>query len=91
MAGGGAGGGGGLDKAERIVNYDFDRHAPGVKGMVGAIHLAKAYSPEVPKELWKARRGWRYDRKKAKQWAVLEKGADLAVYGFCGRCMGADN
>ena len=78
-----------LAAALRVGNYDFDRHSEANRGLVGVVHVAKVYGPEMPQALWKARCGWRFGRKACKDgkaWRILKADEDLAPYGVCDRC-----
>ena len=37
-----------LAAALKVVNYDFDRHSEANCGLVGVVHVAKVYGPEMP-------------------------------------------
>ena len=57
--------------------------------MVGVVHIAKVYGPDVPRALWEARCCWRFGFKTGrdgKAWRILKADADPAPLGVCDRC-----
>ena len=75
--------------AVKVVNLDYDRHSPASRGMVGVVHIARVFDEEVPPQLWRARCGWKFGKKKCGTWRILSAEEDLTPYSVCDRCSGS--
>ena len=80
-----------LSLSVKVANLDFDRHGKNVgASFKGVIHLTKVYHPDVEPHLWKARCGWRFGRRKATHWRLINPKDDDGSFGICDKCLGAE-
>ena len=80
-----------LSLSVKVANLDFDRHGKNVgASFKGVIHLTKVYHPDVEPHLWKARCGWRFGRRKASHWRLINPKDDDGSFGICDKCLGAE-
>ena len=77
--------------AVKVANLEYDRHGKNVGAAIkGVIHLTKVYHPDVAPDQWRSRCGWRFGRRKASQWRVVNPEEDDGSYGICDKCLGAE-
>ena len=77
--------------ARKVLNLDFDRHGREKHEIAGVVHVVRVLDESVPMNLWKARCGWKFGRKRKSSWKLLDASEEISAYDVCERCIGRND